>query len=180
METLHQAMIKIEEDYAVCSDSDPDSAYMSSSWDWKNNGENNSLSPTPSPHSLSPVASFESPYSACSHPSTLEEMAFVDDVLAYRLLPNSSHCQYDMAKGRGHPRRERGFESTVTAQRRRKASEREKMRMRAIADALHNLRSNLPPIYSQGRQPLTKIQTLRCTISYIEELTNILNTTKET
>ncbi|KAM8953238.1 mesogenin-1 [Pelodytes ibericus] len=181
METAHKPIIKMEEDYVLGSDSDPDSAYMSNSWDWKDTTDNYSLSQTPSPQSLSPSASSESPFSACSHPSGLEEMSFGGEMVAYRLLPYPSHCQYDLAAStEGLVKRERGFEATMTAQRRRKASEREKMRMRAIADALHTLRSNLPPVYSQGRQPLTKIQTLKCTISYIEELTYILNNTKGT
>ncbi|KFW87075.1 Mesogenin-1, partial [Manacus vitellinus] len=66
----------------------------------------------------------------------------------------------------------------MSAQRRRKASEREKLRMRTLADALHTLRNYLPPIYSQRGQPLTKIQTLKYTIKYISELTELLNSVK--
>ncbi|XP_053316427.1 mesogenin-1 [Spea bombifrons] len=181
METLHQHIIKMEEDYTLGSDSDPDAAYMASSWNWKNNSDSYSFSQTPSPQSLSPAASFESPSSGSSQPPGFEEMSLNEEMVAYRLFPYSAQCQYEAAKGTGEqPRREHGYKASMTTQRRRKASEREKMRMRAIADALHTLRSNLPPTYSQGRQPLTKIQTLKCTISYIEELTNILNNTKGT
>lgn len=67
----------------------------------------------------------------------------------------------------------------MSAQRRRKASEREKLRMRALAEALHTLRNYLPPIYSQRGQPLTKIQTLKYTIKYISELTDLLNSVKQ-
>uniref|UniRef100_A0A8C5M487 Mesogenin-1 n=1 Tax=Leptobrachium leishanense TaxID=445787 RepID=A0A8C5M487_9ANUR len=173
METLHQPIIKMEEDYSVCSDSDPDSAYISASWDWKSNTDNYSLSQTPSPQSLSSTTSFES-FSACSQPPGMQGMAFGGEVAAYRLLPSSPDYQYHMTKEKGgHSRDGHGLEGTVSVQRRRKASEREKLRMRAIADALHTLRSNLPPIYSHGRQPLTKIQTLRCTISYIEEIRDL-------
>ncbi|CAO2605044.1 Msgn1 [Lemmus lemmus] len=63
----------------------------------------------------------------------------------------------------------------MSVQRRRKASEREKLRMRTLADALHTLRNYLPPVYSQRGQPLTKIQTLKYTIKYIAELTDLLN-----
>ncbi|XP_044539319.1 mesogenin-1, partial [Gracilinanus agilis] len=69
----------------------------------------------------------------------------------------------------------RGAKVRMSAQRRRKASEREKLRMRALADALHTLRNYLPPVYSQRGQPLTKIQTLKYTIKYIGELTDLLN-----
>ncbi|CAI9596746.1 unnamed protein product [Staurois parvus] len=169
METLHQPIIKMEEDYTLVSDSDPESAYLTTSWNWKNNSENYSLSETPSPQSLSPAASYESPLSGCSRPPSLEDLPYGNDMVAYRLL------QYPDGEC---PRGQHTLKAAMSAQRRRKASEREKMRMRAIAEALHTLRRNLPPIYSQGRQPLTKIQTLKCTISYIGELTNLLNSTK--
>ncbi|XP_077346456.1 mesogenin-1 [Lithobates pipiens] len=181
METLHQPIIKMEEDYTLVSDSDPESAYLTTSWDWKNNSENYSLSATPSPQSLSPSASYESPLSGCSRPPSLEDLPYGDDMVAYRLLqyPDGEY-PHDMENGKGgHGRRgQHGLKASMSTQRRRKASEREKMRMRAIAQALHTLRRNLPPVYSQGRQPLTKIQTLKCTISYIEQLTNLLNSTK--
>ncbi|XP_046878150.1 mesogenin-1 [Hypomesus transpacificus] len=63
----------------------------------------------------------------------------------------------------------------MSTKRRMKASEREKMRMRSLAEALHQLRDYLPPDYSKRGQPLTKIQTLKFTIEYIKELSNILN-----
>ncbi|XP_043086688.1 mesogenin-1 [Puntigrus tetrazona] len=62
----------------------------------------------------------------------------------------------------------------MSAKRRMKASEREKLRMRSLAEALHQLREYLPPVYSRGAQPLTKIQTLKYTIQYIKELSGIL------
>ncbi|KAM5164841.1 mesogenin-1 [Mantella aurantiaca] len=180
METLHQPIIKMEEDYALVSDSDPESAYLTTSWNWKNS-ENYSLSETPSPQSLSPTASYESPLSGCSRPPSLEDLPYGDDMVAYRLLqyPDGEY-PHGMENGKGgYGRRgQHSLKAAMSVQRRRKASEREKMRMRAIAEALHTLRRNLPPIYSQGRQPLTKIQTLKCTISYIGELTNLLNSTK--
>nr|XP_009935702.1 PREDICTED: LOW QUALITY PROTEIN: mesogenin-1 [Opisthocomus hoazin] len=49
---------------------------------------------------------------------------------------------------------------------------------RTLADALHTLRNYLPPVYSQRGQPLTKIQTLKYTIKYISELTELLNSVK--
>ncbi|XP_048106971.1 mesogenin-1 [Alosa alosa] len=65
--------------------------------------------------------------------------------------------------------------SKMSTKRRVKASEREKMRMRSLAEALHHLRDYLPPDYSRRGQPLTKIQTLKYTIEYIKELSDILN-----
>ncbi|XP_034018126.1 mesogenin-1 [Thalassophryne amazonica] len=63
----------------------------------------------------------------------------------------------------------------MSINRRMKASEREKMRMRSLAEALHQLRDYLPPDYSKRGQPLTKIQTLKCTIEYINKLSDILS-----
>ncbi|XP_056419063.1 mesogenin-1 isoform X2 [Hyla sarda] len=183
METIYQPIIKMEEDYALCSDSDPESTYIPTSWDWKQNTGNYSLSQTPSPQSLSPTASYESPFSGSSHPPSLEEIPYSDDMVTFRLLQYPTDCRGDMEENKGVQSNKHGqhhLKASMNTQRRRKASEREKMRMRAIAEALHTLRRNLPPVYSQGRQPLTKIQTLKYTISYIEELTNLLNNTKGT
>ncbi|XP_051976717.1 mesogenin-1 [Xyrauchen texanus] len=63
----------------------------------------------------------------------------------------------------------------MSMKRRMKASEREKLRMRSLAEALHQLRDYLPPVYSRRGQPLTKIQTLKYTIQYIKELSSILD-----
>lgn len=62
----------------------------------------------------------------------------------------------------------------MSVKRRMKASEREKLRMRSLAEALHQLREYLPPVYSRRAQPLTKIQTLKYTIQYINELSSLL------
>ncbi|KAM8847276.1 mesogenin-1 [Synchiropus splendidus] len=63
----------------------------------------------------------------------------------------------------------------MSTKRRMKASEREKMRMRSLAEALHQLRDYLPPDYSKSGQPLTKIQTLKYTIEYIKNLSDLLS-----
>ncbi|KAM9778782.1 mesogenin-1 [Syngnathus typhle] len=63
----------------------------------------------------------------------------------------------------------------MSTKRRVKASEREKMRMRSLAEALHQLREYLPPDYTKRGQPLTKIQTLKYTIEYINKLSDILS-----
>ncbi|KAG8445677.1 hypothetical protein GDO86_010451 [Hymenochirus boettgeri] len=167
MDTLHYPLVKMEEDYAL-------SPCYNNSWDWKRNVENYSVSQTPSPQSLSPAVSFESPYSSGSQSQGMEEMPCSSEMGPYSLLHYPTHCQHQ-EESNGNPiQRKHGLKVSMTTQRRRKASEREKMRMRAIAEALHTLRKNLPPIYSQGRQPLTKIQTLKCTINYISELSNLL------
>ncbi|KAL2082714.1 hypothetical protein ACEWY4_022532 [Coilia grayii] len=70
---------------------------------------------------------------------------------------------------------QKASKSKMSTKRRIKASEREKMRMRSLAEALHHLRDFLPPDYNRSGQPLTKIQTLKYTIEYIKELSDILN-----
>uniref|UniRef100_A0AAV2KG85 Mesogenin-1 n=1 Tax=Knipowitschia caucasica TaxID=637954 RepID=A0AAV2KG85_KNICA len=69
----------------------------------------------------------------------------------------------------------RQIKSKMSTKRRMKASEREKLRMRSLAEALHQLRDYLPPDYTKRGQPLTKIQTLKCTIEYINKLSDILS-----
>uniref|UniRef100_A0A1A8M302 Mesogenin-1 n=3 Tax=Nothobranchius TaxID=28779 RepID=A0A1A8M302_9TELE len=73
------------------------------------------------------------------------------------------------------PTVQRQSKSKMSTKRRMKASEREKMRMRSLAEALHQLRDYLPPDYSKRGQPLTKIQTLKYTIEYINKLSDILD-----
>ncbi|XP_053193333.1 mesogenin-1 [Scomber japonicus] len=77
--------------------------------------------------------------------------------------------------GRGTPTAPRQSKPKMSTKRRMKASEREKMRMRSLAEALHQLRDYLPPDYSKRGQPLTKIQTLKYTIEYINKLSDILS-----
>ncbi|KAM8832634.1 mesogenin-1 [Spinachia spinachia] len=76
--------------------------------------------------------------------------------------------------GRGAAAAQRLGKPKMSTKRRMKASEREKMRMRSLAEALHHLRDYLPPDYSKRGQPLTKIQTLKYTIEYINNLSDIL------
>lgn len=72
-------------------------------------------------------------------------------------------------------RQQRSSKPKMSTKRRMKASEREKMRMRSLAEALHQLRDYLPPDYSKRGQPLTKIQTLKYTIEYINQLSETLS-----
>ncbi|VTJ51686.1 mesoderm posterior protein 1 [Marmota monax] len=62
---------------------------------------------------------------------------------------------------------------------RRSASEREKLRMRTLARALHELRRFLPPSIAPAGQTLTKIETLRLAIRYIDHLSAILGLSED-
>ncbi|MBZ3880065.1 Mesoderm posterior protein 2 [Sciurus carolinensis] len=62
---------------------------------------------------------------------------------------------------------------------RRSASEREKLRMRTLARALHELRSFLPPSVAPAGQSLTKIETLRLAIRYIGHLSAVLGLSED-
>uniref|UniRef100_A0A2K6EEK0 Mesoderm posterior bHLH transcription factor 1 n=1 Tax=Propithecus coquereli TaxID=379532 RepID=A0A2K6EEK0_PROCO len=66
---------------------------------------------------------------------------------------------------------------------RQSASEREKLRMRTLARALHELRRFLPPSVAPAGQSLTKIETLRLTlrlaIRYIGHLSAVLGLSEE-
>ncbi|MBN3312363.1 MESP2 protein, partial [Atractosteus spatula] len=62
---------------------------------------------------------------------------------------------------------------------RKSASEKEKLRMRDLTKALHNLRTYLPPSVAPAGQTLTKIETLRLTIRYISHLSAQLGLSQE-
>ncbi|XP_066211889.1 mesoderm posterior protein 1 [Saccopteryx leptura] len=62
---------------------------------------------------------------------------------------------------------------------RQSASEREKLRMRTLARALHELRRFLPPSVAPAGQNLTKIETLRLAIRYIGHLSAVLGLSEE-
>ncbi|XP_060923648.1 mesoderm posterior aa [Limanda limanda] len=59
------------------------------------------------------------------------------------------------------------------------ASEREKLRMRDLTKALHQVRSYLPPSVVPAGQTLTKIDTLRLTMRYISYLSAQLGLSEE-
>nr|XP_036856324.1 mesoderm posterior protein 2 [Manis javanica] len=75
------------------------------------------------------------------------------------------------APGRARPRPAGG--------QRQSASEREKLRMRTLARALHELRRFLPPSVAPAGQSLTKIETLRLAIRYIGHLSAVLGLSEE-
>ncbi|XP_065703067.1 uncharacterized protein [Patagioenas fasciata] len=62
---------------------------------------------------------------------------------------------------------------------RQSASEREKLRMRRLAQALLKLRHYLPPALAPAGQSLTKIETLRLAIRYIAHLSALLGLSEE-
>ncbi|XP_010902934.1 mesogenin-1 [Esox lucius] len=136
---------------------------MLSEWDWKTQ-ERAFGNSHESLESTSPESSFDS---MCSSPemssSSVGHQSFGH--FSYALPGHSpTHCA---TIKQNKPK--------MSTKRRMKASEREKMRMRSLAEALHQLRDYLPPDYSKRGQPLTKIQTLKYTIEYINELSDILN-----
>ncbi|XP_076978505.1 mesoderm posterior protein 2 [Tamandua tetradactyla] len=101
---------------------------------------------------------------------------------------SSGSCPCDGARGPWPPgppgRSARAPEAAPTAPRRARtgpaggqrqsASEREKLRMRTLARALHELRRFLPPSVAPAGQSLTKIETLRLAIRYIGHLSAVL------
>ncbi|XP_008851031.1 mesoderm posterior protein 1 [Nannospalax galili] len=62
---------------------------------------------------------------------------------------------------------------------RQSASEREKLRMRTLARALHELRRFLPQSVAPAGQSLTKIETLRLAIRYISHLSAVLGLSED-
>lgn len=179
MDHLHQTLLGLDEGLGPSG-----SPGLLAAWDWRSSSSSGpgpfELSQASPTHSLSPAPSVES-YTPCGHGGAGQEGSGVEacggrdaggglvevdyDVLAFRPA-------YLQAAG---PRAPKGSKVRMSVQRRRKASEREKLRMRTLADALHTLRTYLPPGYSPRGQPLTKIQTLKSTIKYIGELTDLLN-----
>ncbi|XP_021536123.2 LOW QUALITY PROTEIN: mesoderm posterior protein 1 [Neomonachus schauinslandi] len=72
-----------------------------------------------------------------------------------------------------------GRGSRLGSGQRQSASEREKLRMRTLARALHELRRFLPPSVAPAGQSLTKIETLRLAIRYIGHLSAVLGLSEE-
>ncbi|XP_006867239.1 PREDICTED: mesoderm posterior protein 2 [Chrysochloris asiatica] len=106
---------------------------------------------------------------------------------------SSSSCPCDGTRGPSQSahagRSARATETAPTAPRRvrpspaggqrQSASEREKLRMRTLARALHELRRFLPPSVAPAGQSLTKIETLRLAIRYISHLSAVLGLNEE-
>ena len=187
MDNLRETFLSLEDGLGSS-----DSPGLLSSWDWKDRAGSFELTQASPSQSLSPAPSLESYSSspcqavaglACGHGGANDRGG--DDCSG---LGTSGlvEVDYDMLafppaylQGSSGSKAQKGTKVRMSVQRRRKASEREKLRMRTLADALHTLRNYLPPVYSQRGQPLTKIQTLKYTIKYIGELTDLLNSGRE-
>ncbi|NXW41671.1 MESP1 protein, partial [Nyctiprogne leucopyga] len=77
------------------------------------------------------------------------------------------------------PRGRKGVRGPGPGGPRQSASEREKLRMRRLAQALLRLRHYLPPALAPAGQSLTKIETLRLAIRYIAHLSALLGLSEE-
>ncbi|XP_007520656.1 mesogenin-1 [Erinaceus europaeus] len=188
MDNLRETFLSLE-----AGSGSSDSPGLLSSWDWKAGPGPFELNQASPAHSLSPAPSLESYSSSpcagvtslsCGHGAT--GTVGSNDVCSDQGPGDLVEVDYNMLafqpaylQGPGAPKAQKGTKVRMSVQRRRKASEREKLRMRTLADALHTLRNYLPPVYSQRGQPLTKIQTLKYTIKYIRELTDLLNSGRE-
>nr|XP_025870735.1 mesogenin-1-like [Vulpes vulpes] len=182
MDTLREPFLGLEEGLGPSA-----SPGLLSSWDWDHRGGPFELSQASPPQSLSPAPSLES-YSSSPPPAAPGLPRGLGGAPSAGGGGGGSGVQvaYEMLafppaylQGAAGPKAQKGAKVRMSVQRRRKASEREKLRMRTLADALHTLRNYLPPVYSQRGQPLTKIQTLKYTIKYIGELTDLLNGGRE-
>ncbi|NXW07861.1 MESP1 protein, partial [Fregetta grallaria] len=80
---------------------------------------------------------------------------------------------------RGGPGGRKGVRGLGPGGPRQSASEREKLRMRRLAQALLRLRHYLPPALAPAGQSLTKIETLRLAIRYIAHLSALLGLSEE-
>lgn len=83
------------------------------------------------------------------------------------------------ARRAGTPGRRGTHGSRLGSGQRQSASEREKLRMRTLARALHELRRFLPPSVAPTGQNLTKIETLRLAIRYIGHLSAVLGLSED-
>nr|XP_054332579.1 mesogenin-1 [Pongo pygmaeus]PNJ52368.1 MSGN1 isoform 1 [Pongo abelii] len=187
MDNLRETFLSLEDGLGSS-----DSPGLLSSWDWKDRARPFELNQASPSQSLSPAPSLES-YSSSSCPAVAGlpcehggASSGGSDGCSVGGASGLVEVDYNMLafqptylQGGGGPKAQKGTKVRMSVQRRRKASEREKLRMRTLADALHTLRNYLPPVYSQRGQPLTKIQTLKYTIKYIGELTDLLNRGRE-
>lgn len=187
MDNLRETFLSLEDGLGSA-----DSPGLLSSWDWKPRVGPFELNQASPAQSVSPAPSLESYTSSpcpavaglpCGHEAASNGCG---DGCSSRGTGGLVEVDYNMLafqpaylQGAGGPKTQKGTKVRMSVQRRRKASEREKLRMRTLADALHTLRNYLPPVYSQRGQPLTKIQTLKYTIKYIGELTDLLNGGRE-
>ncbi|NWQ82825.1 MESP1 protein, partial [Columbina picui] len=88
-------------------------------------------------------------------------------------------CNPTTPRLRGGPGGRKGIRGLGPGGPRQSASEREKLRMRRLAQALLRLRHYLPPALAPAGQSLTKIETLRLAIRYIAHLSALLGLSEE-
>uniref|UniRef100_H3BFZ2 BHLH domain-containing protein n=2 Tax=Latimeria chalumnae TaxID=7897 RepID=H3BFZ2_LATCH len=146
-------------------------AKLLSGWDF-NSSESDCCS-VYSSASLSPVSSndsssFSPPYLPCA-----SSQEVYSDVFRVQSLAEASEERLHSL----HQRRK--TRSRYLSRKRQSASEREKLRMRNLSQAVHNLRTYLPPSVAPAGQNLTKIETLRLAIRYISHLSELLGVSEE-
>ncbi|GCC17087.1 hypothetical protein chiPu_0020476 [Chiloscyllium punctatum] len=120
-------------------------------------------------HSLSPISSVDS---SRFSPSCFTVVSPGESTEAWSLPSQPTERP-------GSGQRLRKTRPRYPGRQRQSASEREKLRMRGLAKALHNLRTYLPPSVVPASQSLTKLETLRLTIRYISHLTELLRLSEE-
>ncbi|XP_015257815.1 PREDICTED: mesogenin-1-like [Cyprinodon variegatus] len=134
--------------------------------------------------SLSPTSSVDS---FCFSPGSLQASVNEQDALNRFLLSSSAEPQTSQTKETILSSRHssspavplRKSRSKYPSKKRQTASEREKLRMRDLTKALHELRTYLPSSVAPAGQVLTKIETLRLTIRYISYLSEQLGLSQE-
>ncbi|XP_078386030.1 uncharacterized protein LOC144668151 [Cetorhinus maximus] len=140
-------------------------------WNY-NSSEPNCLTDSTS-HSHSPISSVDScRFSPQSLPRTSTPGAY-GHLCKITSLPSPSEDRHEEGQ------QMRKIRLRYPGRERQSASEREKLRMRGLTKALHNLRTYLPPSVAPASQSLTKLETLRLTIRYISHLTELLRLSEE-
>ncbi|XP_052417072.1 mesoderm posterior protein 2-like [Carassius gibelio] len=122
-------------------------------------------------------SSSESEFYSVSSPDTVSP-----DPSMYRGIAPSHRVQLACSKPvkpAGVVKNKRRLRLKNPSEQRQNASEKEKLRMRDLTKALHHLRTYLPPSVAPVGQTLTKIETLRLTISYISFLSSQLGLGEE-
>ncbi|KAL6112773.1 mesp1 [Pungitius sinensis] len=138
-------------------------------YQWLSDSDLSSIS---SSETLSPGLSMDSSLS----PSSYQQLHQSTPKGAQTGYSHTLKCSPCSRSGRG---RKSGRGSRMRSKQRESASEKEKLRMRDLTKALHHLRSYLPPSVAPAGQTLTKIDTLRLTISYISYLSAQLGLSEE-
>ncbi|GCC28183.1 mesogenin-1 [Chiloscyllium punctatum] len=161
MDNLLKTLLKMDDNFELIN------VEMDSDISWRVEVDELETRRVPSPRGFSPASPFESFYPPLLSKGTSSPPGNNHFLQSFpQACTNEENCT--------PARRSQGLSKKMSGKRRMKASEREKLRMRRLAGALHTLRSFLPPVYSQRGQTLTKIQTLHCAIRYISELSTIL------